>query len=63
MALECLSDWKFSTYSDVWSFGVVLWELFSLRQELYVGLGPDKLHEKLKGGYRLEKPDNATQEM
>ena len=29
LALECLKHNVYSTYSDVWSFGVVLWEMFS----------------------------------
>ncbi|KAH8374479.1 hypothetical protein KR200_003893, partial [Drosophila serrata] len=64
LALESLSDHVFSTYSDVWSFGIVLWEMFSLAKVPYPGIDPNQeLFNKLNDGYRMEKPPYANQEL
>ena len=58
MAIESLTDWVFSSQSDVWSFGVVLWEMFSLSKIPYPGLQfDDSFIHRLQNGYRMNKPE------
>lgn len=60
MAIESLTDHIFSSQSDVWSYGVLLWELFSLGKLPYPGRNAKfELIKVLQNGYRMEKPDNA----
>ncbi|XP_072392204.1 vascular endothelial growth factor receptor 1-like isoform X2 [Diabrotica undecimpunctata] len=64
MAIESIRDRVFSTQSDVWSYGIVLWELFSLGRTPYPGMEADeRLYHKLLDGYRLESPEYSPKEV
>ena len=57
MALEYLTNNYFTLKSDVWSFGVLLWEIFSLGKVPYGQQSYDEVLDKLKKGYTLPAPD------
>jgi len=58
-AIEGIKRRKFSTKSDVWSFGVVLWEMWTHGEDPYFGMKHDEATERIEGGYRLESPLNC----
>ena len=60
MAFESLADSVYTSQSDVWSFGVLLWELVTLGASPYPGVAVHNLFHLLKAGYRMEKPENCS---
>ncbi|XP_076277206.1 PDGF- and VEGF-receptor related isoform X2 [Lasioglossum baleicum] len=63
LAIESIRDRIFSTQSDVWSFGIVLWEFFTLAETPYPGMEAEKQYQNLIAGYRMEQPEYATPEV
>lgn len=57
MALESLSSNVYTAKSDVWSYGVVLWELMTRGDVPYGNLDNSLLTAILRKGKRLDKPD------
>ena len=63
-APESLKYGKFSSKSDVWSFGVCLWELFSKGETPYFTMSNAETMEKvINEGFRLPQPENSSLEM
>ncbi|XP_032666681.1 proto-oncogene tyrosine-protein kinase receptor Ret isoform X1 [Odontomachus brunneus] len=63
MAPESLADHVYTSKSDVWSFGVLLWELVTLGASPYPGVDVHNLYNLLKTGYRMERPVNCSQQL
>lgn len=64
MAPESLTKMEFTEKSDVWAFGVLLWEIYSGGSTPYPGLSWDQdFAGKLLNGFRLEKPESCADNM
>ncbi|XP_072294210.1 platelet-derived growth factor receptor alpha isoform X2 [Eucyclogobius newberryi] len=60
MAPESIFDNMYTTLSDVWSYGILLWEIFSLGGTPYPGMVVDSsFYNKIKSGYRMSKPEHS----
>uniref|UniRef100_A0A8C4GIK9 Tyrosine-protein kinase receptor n=1 Tax=Dicentrarchus labrax TaxID=13489 RepID=A0A8C4GIK9_DICLA len=59
MSPESLKDGVFTTMSDVWSFGVVLWEIATLAEQPYQGMSNEQVLRFVMEGGLLDKPDNC----
>ncbi|XP_072933759.1 tyrosine-protein kinase receptor [Epargyreus clarus] len=63
MPPEAYIDGLFTIKTDVWSFGVLLWEVFSLGVMPYTGCSNREVMDMVSGGGRLDKPYGCPQEV
>ena len=53
----------FSSYffskTDVWSFGVLMWEIVTLGSTPYPGMSGSEVMKRVREGVRLEKPEHC----
>ena len=63
MSPESLYDNIFTIKADVWSFGILMWEIVTLGSTPYPGLDTKQVMRKVANGSRLEKPDHCRREM
>lgn len=59
MAPEAFIYGRFSTEGDVWSFGVVMWEVFSFAMQPYYGKMNDQVMNEVRRGHTLSRPDDC----
>ncbi|KAM8974398.1 fibroblast growth factor receptor 4 [Pelodytes ibericus] len=63
MAPEALFDRVYTHQSDIWSFGILTWEIFTLGGSPYPGIPVEELFKLLREGHRMDKPSNCTHEL
>ncbi|CAG5118908.1 unnamed protein product, partial [Candidula unifasciata] len=77
MAPESLYGQIYTTKSDTWSYGIVLWEIVTLGNVVYLSMShvfmdyfvwapcipPERLFPLLSTGYRMDRPDECPDEL
>ncbi|XP_033327022.1 tyrosine-protein kinase Fer isoform X5 [Megalopta genalis] len=62
-APEALNFGKYTSLCDVWSYGVLMWEIFSKGGNPYSGMSNAQAREKIDAGYRMPAPENTPDEI
>jgi len=62
-AYEALMYGTYTTKSDVWSYGVLLYEIFTIGGSPYPRMDGRKIVNLLQEGYRMPKPEHVDDEL
>lgn len=62
-APEALNYGKYTSLCDVWSFGVLMWEVFSAGTTPYQGMTNPQAKERIDSGYRMPAPPGTPEEI
>ncbi|NWX50434.1 FLT3 kinase, partial [Steatornis caripensis] len=64
MAPESLFKRTYTMKSDVWSYGILLWEIFSLGVNPYPGIQVDtNFYKLIRSGFKMDRPYYATKDV
>ncbi|XP_038060921.1 uncharacterized protein LOC119731750 [Patiria miniata] len=63
LSIESVRHQLYTTQSDVWSFGILLWEIANFGGTPYPTISNDLLVETIRIGYRMPKPDNCDDQI
>ncbi|XP_020291800.1 tyrosine-protein kinase Fer isoform X1 [Pseudomyrmex gracilis] len=62
-APEALNFGKYTSLCDVWSYGILMWEIFSKGGNPYSGMSNSQAREKIDAGYRMPAPEGTPEEI
>ncbi|KAG6441774.1 tyrosine-protein kinase Fer isoform X2 [Manduca sexta] len=62
-APEALNFGKYTSLCDVWSYGVLMWEIFSKGDTPYAGMSNSRAREKIDTGYRMPAPESCPEDV
>ncbi|KAJ8724532.1 hypothetical protein PYW08_016006 [Mythimna loreyi] len=62
-APEALNFGKYTSLCDVWSYGVLMWEIFSKGDTPYAGMSNSRAREKIDTGYRMPAPEGCAEDV
>jgi len=62
-APEALKQKVSTSKSDVWSYGVVMWEIYSYGRAPYPRMNQKEVVEKVVAGYRMERPESCPKDL
>ncbi|XP_041865882.1 tyrosine-protein kinase Mer [Melanotaenia boesemani] len=63
IAVESLADRVFTVKSDVWAFGVTMWEIATRGMTPYPGVQNHEIYDHLVEGHRLKQPPDCLDEL
>ncbi|GMT26579.1 hypothetical protein PFISCL1PPCAC_17876, partial [Pristionchus fissidentatus] len=63
LALEALEKQVYNTATDMWAFGVTVWEVLTYGESPYASKSPHAIKEMLLNGERLGQPNNCSVEL
>lgn len=62
-APEALRQKISTSKSDVWSYGIVMWEIYSYGRAPYPRMSQKEVVDQVATGYRMEKPDSCPSDL
>ncbi|XP_008838574.1 tyrosine-protein kinase Mer [Nannospalax galili] len=63
IAIESLADRVYTSKSDVWAFGVTMWEIATRGMTPYPGVQNHEMYDHLLHGHRLKQPEDCLDEL
>ena len=63
MSPESIKDGEWTTESDIWSYGVVLWEMVTLGHQPYQGLGQEQVLRFVMNRGKMQRPESCPEKL